>query len=352
LDPLIDTVILQPGDTVDSPDGHRYQVVNPLGNGHVYQVTEFISGDPQHFALKISTSEPDQWRITRHQSEIIQELTNSTDPSERAVFPTFISAFPYRGHFVLIIELLGSDLYSLLRSRQFAGFPLFLIQTTARQLLQALSVLHRHGLIHGDLKPENVLLPDDLSDSIKLIDFGSTQAAEGVHSSTVQTIWYRAPEVILGEPYGFPIDLWSLGCVLGEMHVGLPLFSSETPSESLSAMFRLLGPLPADMVAQSPFKEDLFLEDGTLKPREQYCREHRLAVGEAKEFFRPPDLASLLTSLPLELPTGRRDRARFVEWRGMLADLIERLLAYRPDERISIEEALQHPFMLIDFDEG
>jgi hypothetical protein len=103
------------------------------------------------------------------------------------------------------------------------------------------------------------------------------------------------------------------------------------------------------MVEQSPKKRDLFLEDGTVKSREQYCREHRLVLGEARKYMTAPDLVTLVTSLPLKLPSGKRERARYFERRGMLLDLIQRLLAYRPEERLTIDEALAHPFMLIDF---
>ena len=95
--------------------------------------------------------------------------------------------------------------------------PLAPRSSPLRQVLTALSFVHGLGLIHCDLKPENVLIVSLSRCIVKLIDFGSSCFVNDPHSSYVQSRAYRAPEVVLGLPYGPRIDVWSLGCILAEV---------------------------------------------------------------------------------------------------------------------------------------
>lgn len=98
------------------------------------------------------------------------------------------------------------------------------VRSITRQVLTALDYLHSIGLIHCDLKPENILIRSLSKCVVKLIDFGSSSFVHDPHSSYVQSRSYRAPEVVVGMPYGQKIDLWSLGCILVEIYTGRTLF--------------------------------------------------------------------------------------------------------------------------------
>ena len=125
----------------------------------------------------------------------------------------------------LVFELLSHSLYDVLRSTSFKGVSLGLVRKFARQIFSALSFLRSIGVVHCDVKPENVLLVSADRSAVKLIDFGSSCFVGDTPDFTyVQSRFYRAAEVILGLPYGVEIDTWSLGCVLVEMHAGTPLF--------------------------------------------------------------------------------------------------------------------------------
>ena len=87
--------------------------------------------------------------------------------------------------------------------------------------------MHSLGIIHCDVKPENITIASYSRATVKIIDFGSSCFTSDHLSSYIQSRSYRAPEVILGLPYDGKIDVWSLGCVLAELHSGAPLFPGE-----------------------------------------------------------------------------------------------------------------------------
>jgi serine/threonine protein kinase len=96
------------------------------------------------------------------------------------------------------------------------------VQSYAFQTLQALSYLHSQGIMHRDIKPQNLMITSE--GIIKLCDFGQSKFVvinKKDYSLDISTLWYRAPEILLGsEEYSFGVDLWATGCVLAEMHLG------------------------------------------------------------------------------------------------------------------------------------
>jgi homeodomain interacting protein kinase len=111
-------------------------------------------------------------------------------------------------------------------------------------VLTALLKLKQLGLIHADLKPENIMLLDPVRQPyrVKVIDFGSaSHVSKAVCNTYLQSRYYRAPEIILGLPFCEAIDMWSLGCVLAELFLGLPLFPGQNVHNQLVRMIKVLG---------------------------------------------------------------------------------------------------------------
>jgi cyclin-dependent kinase len=111
------------------------------------------------------------------------------------------------------------------------------------QLLLGLKHCHTRGIMHRDLKPQNLLI--EKGKKLKIADFGLSRnfnVPVGKYTHEVVTLWYRAPEILLGAKcYSTPIDIWSVGCILTEMLVGKPVFCGESEIEQLLTIFKILG---------------------------------------------------------------------------------------------------------------
>lgn len=144
----------------------------------------------------------------------------------------------------LVFELLSYNLYDLLRNTNFHGVSLGLTRKFAQQLCCALDFLSRPELqiIHCDLKPENILLVNPKRSTIKLVDFGSSCHMNEKIYQYIQSRYYRSPDVLLGLDYTMSIDMWSLGCILVELHTGEPLFAGQNEVSFLT-MFHYPFPI-------------------------------------------------------------------------------------------------------------
>lgn len=138
------------------------------------------------------------------------------------------------------MPLYNTDLHAFIRSN--APVDLTLARSMMRDLLRGVEHLHRHGVFHRDIKTSNILL--DQRGSVVLCDFSLASAVESRidHSMTVQTLWYRAPEILLGcSNYGMEVDIWSCGCVAGALIKGDDLFKGYCEIGQLFEIFHLLG---------------------------------------------------------------------------------------------------------------
>jgi len=143
----------------------------------------------------------------------------------------------------MILEYAESDLFSYLSQKT---YPLSasLIKNIMKQLLSGLSELHRHSIIHRDLKPSNILISQ--KGIIKIGDFGSAISLDdkknGAFSIEGFSRWYKAPELLFGcRDYDSYIDIWSVGCIFGEMLNGNPLFPGVNEIDQLGRIGGILG---------------------------------------------------------------------------------------------------------------
>lgn len=141
----------------------------------------------------------------------------------------------------LVFEHVEQDLATYIVKHSPRGFSTKEIRLLSREILQAVDFLHGNRIVHRDLKPQNILVTHD--GHIKLADFGlaKTYDFDMKLTSVVVTLWYRAPEVLLGQPYATPVDIWSIGCIIVELYTLNPLFSGSNESDQLTKIFRILG---------------------------------------------------------------------------------------------------------------
>jgi dual specificity tyrosine-phosphorylation-regulated kinase 1 len=263
--------------------------------------------------------------------------------------------------------MLSLNLYELLKNTQFGGVSLNLIRKFAKQVLKSLEFLARSDvdIIHCDLKPENILLRHPKKSGVKVIDFGSSCRSNKRMYSYIQSRFYRSPEVMLGLPYSVAIDMWSLGCILAEMHTGEPLFSGSDQFDQMRKIVSLLGMVPDGM-----------LDRGGDQTKLQFFEQVRTASGRSVWTIRQtkrPTSKSDSSSTQQEQPTktvvpstdpiasltevitaGSRQKKKFPPSEAhnsprnyqLFVDLVYQMLAYEPSERIKPHEALNHPFIL------
>ena len=268
----------------------------------------------------------------------------------------------YRNHQCLVFEMLSLNLYELLKNTQFGGVSLNLIRKFAKQVLKALSFLARGDvdIIHCDLKPENILLRHPKKSGVKVIDFGSSCRSNKRMYSYIQSRFYRSPEVMLGLPYSVAIDMWSLGCILAEMHTGEPLFSGSDQFDQMQKIVKLLGMVPDAMLERSSdqIKSQFFERNMTgSRPEWQVRQTKPTKSGDTTPAEAPkqPIVPSTdpIRSLTEVVTAGTRQKKKFPPSEAynsqrnyeLFIDLVYKMLAYEPSERIKPEQALEHPFI-------
>lgn len=199
--------------------------------------------------------------------------------------------------------------------------PITTIKTIMRQFLEGLEFIHGKNICHRDLKPDNILLDDELN--VKICDFGSSKILDGKSKKNIPHIvnkFYRAPELLFCRTdYTTKIDIWAAGCILIEMFTGEPLFPGKTDGLQFMEIVALLGTPP---VEDQPY---LYAR---LTPAT------RKAVDEVETFVP----ISLTRVFPKEFAEKDIEQA---------ADLASRMLVWHPDKRVTAKEALKHPFLKV-----
>lgn len=208
----------------------------------------------------------------------------------------------------LVFEYVATDLKRLIDQTVGRGECLesSTVKKMAHQLCTAVAFCHARNIFHRDLKPQNILVDDNFN--IKLADFGLGRAASvplRSYTAEIITLWYRPPELLLGcKYYDASVDVWSLACIVAELHTLAPLFMGDSEIDQLHKIFSILG-TPTNEIWQGVERLSLYRTDFPSYKRRGY--------------------------------------------RGIIADktlesFVNRMLVYDPIQRISAEEALGDPF--------
>ncbi|KAK2583988.1 hypothetical protein KPH14_006448 [Odynerus spinipes] len=305
---------------------YRYEILEVIGKGSFGQVIRaFDHKTGQHIAIKIIRNKKRFHHQALIEVRILEHLKKKDlDANASHNVIHMLEYFYFRNHLCISFELMSLNLYELIKKNNYQGFSLSLVRRFANSLISCLRLLYRENIIHCDLKPENVLLKQRGSSSIKVIDFGSSCYSHQRVYTYIQSRFYRSPEVILGLPYGMPIDMWSLGCILAELYTGYPLFPGEDEIEQLACIMEVLG-LPPEHIILLASRRRLFF-DPKGSPR---CVTN--SKGK-KRWAGSKNLAMVL----------RCTDTHFV-------DFVSRCLEWDPKKRMTPEEAVRHEWLSSSF---
>ncbi|OQV14172.1 Dual specificity tyrosine-phosphorylation-regulated kinase 2 [Hypsibius exemplaris] len=321
--------IVEPRDHV----AYRYEILYKIGQGQsskVYKARDHKTNTI--VALKLFRNDNKCRTLAENEEKLLRRLnaadTNVVTPAN---IIRMLDSFVFRKHHVIVMELLAESILSFMKRTSFKPLALEQVRAVARSTLRALTLLEKLRIIHGDLKPENLILREIGKTGIKLIDFG-TSCLEGQTTHTYyQTRYYRAPEVLLGLPYGLPIDMWSLGCILAELATGVPLFLTANEAELMARMMEILGLLPAEMQQQlqRDHFELHFNADGTAR----YWTGGPHSAREIDKYNGPPGCRTLRGAL------GEAGKNK------LFVDFMKQCLVWEPSKRMTPSQAYEHPWM-------
>jgi serine/threonine protein kinase len=217
-----------------------YELLSSIGKGAFAEVHRArCRSKGQDVALKVVNKQAFRKGANLGALKELQALQELQHPNVLGLHAVFIHADKVH----LVLTLCHCDLTALIKERSVTLSEAH-VKCIVMQLLDALVFCHRRGLMHRDIKPDNILLTRE--GALKLSDFGhATREREpGVAAyHEVVTLWYRSPELLFQSPeHGPPVDMWSVGCVLAELLLRQPLFPGlETDMSQLAHIFRLLG---------------------------------------------------------------------------------------------------------------
>lgn len=270
----------------------RYQVQSTLGKGMFSGVARAIDITTKNsVAIKMMRNN-DALRKGGYVEIAILEKLNQADPENRKHIVKFERHFEHKGHLCLAFENLSLNLREVLRKfGNNVGINLPATRAYAHQMFVALAHMRKCTIIHADIKPDNILvsfpsvpIARPLTNSIqvnesrnvlKICDLGTaidrSDAATAHNEITPYLVsrFYRAPEIILGMPYDYSVDMWSIGCTLYELYTGKILFTGDSNNQMLKAIMEIRGKFSAKLFKRGQLSHLHFDDMGNFVSVEQ-----------------------------------------------------------------------------------
>ncbi|XP_044917216.1 dual specificity tyrosine-phosphorylation-regulated kinase 4 isoform X4 [Felis catus] len=305
---------------------YRYEVLEMIGKGSFGQVAKCLDHKNNELvALKIIRNK----KRFHHQALVelkILEALRRKDKDNTYNVVHMKDFFYFRNHLCITFELLGINLYELMKNNSFQGFSLSIVRRFTLSVLKCLQMLYVEKIIHCDLKPENIVLYQKGQVSVKVIDFGSSCYEHQKVYTYIQSRFYRSPEVILGHPYNMAIDMWSLGCIMAELYTGYPLFPGENEVEQLACIMEVLG-LPPTHFIQTASRRQTFFECCISKDSKGFPKNMTNNRGR-KRYPDSKDLTMVLKT-----------------YDASFLDFLRRCLVWEPSLRMTPDQALKHAWI-------
>ncbi|KZV71521.1 Pkinase-domain-containing protein [Peniophora sp. CONT] len=292
----------------------RWQLIREMGSGAygvVASAADEISGET--VAIKMVTRVFDKVSLAKRALRELTLLRHFNNHENITGLIDVDAIAPGFNEIYLFMEPMEADLHQIIKSGQ--ALTNEHTQYFVYQILRGMKYIHSASVVHRDLKPGNLLVNSDCE--LKICDFGlsrgfDAQSEDGVSHMTeyVATRWYRAPEIMLAfRRYDTAIDVWSIGCILAELLLGKPMFKGKDYVDQLNKILDFVG-TPSDEVLK------------------------RIASDKARAYVRTLPIRK---KQPLNKVIPNAD--------PQALDLLEKLLAFDPAARLTVEQAIAHPWL-------
>ncbi|KAK3257325.1 hypothetical protein CYMTET_33583 [Cymbomonas tetramitiformis] len=239
--------------------GNMYDVLKVVGEGAYGMVMKSVNRQTGEVVavkeFKVNDDDPDAEEVRRTSRREVQLLKNLNNKN----IVRYLSEFYEREKLYVVMEFVPRNLLEVLEAHV-NGLDKEVVRRCIYQLCKAMTFIHKQDIVYRDIKPENLLI--DPQGTLKLCDFGFARKVitDGtILTDYVATRWYRAPELLLGppfrdkngsevrSPYGKGVDMWAIGCLMGELTDGDPLFAGDSDIDQLLRIQKVQGGLTKEM---------------------------------------------------------------------------------------------------------
>ncbi|KAH6580166.1 hypothetical protein BASA61_005287 [Batrachochytrium salamandrivorans] len=340
-------------DNWDDPEGYyriilgekldeRYHVYANLGKGVFSSVVKAQDSkdSDKDVAIKLIRNNDVMYRAGLKEIGILKKL-GEADPGDRKHVVRLLRHFEHKNHLCLVFESLSMNLRDVLKKfGKDVGINIKAVRVYAQQLFLSLSLLKKCNILHSDIKPDNILVTENKS-TLKLCDLGSaSDISENEVTPYLVSRFYRAPEIMLGLTYDTALDMWSIGCTLYEMSTGKILFPGRSNNHMLRLIMDLKGKFPPKMLRRGQFTPEHFDENLNFLQQES----DKIS---GKDIVKTVTLIKPTKELKQRLLVGIGKLSEEEQWlMNQFVDLLDRMLNLSPERRLTVKEALSHPFIV------
>lgn len=352
-------------DNWDDPDGYyriipgeildgKYLVGPTLGQGTfatVVRATNTLSKDSSSsssnnnnnnfVAIKIIRNNETMTKAGLKELALLEKIKD-LDPTDRNHIVRLKTSFDHKNHLCLVFENLESNLRDIIKKfGRDTGINIIAIKSYTHQLLSGLSLLRGAHLMHADIKPDNILVNKNHS-ILKICDLGSaTDISENDVTPYLASRFYRAPELILGIPHSYAIDMWSVGCTLYELYTGKVLFPGTSNNNMLKLVMETKGKFSHKMIKKgqyslqhfSPESFDFLSSEIDPITHKQYTNVLQITGPNLNQTIK-----SRLSGMEKQSSSNALLLNQFI-------DLLDSMLSLNPEKRPTPSQALQHSFL-------
>eukprot|EP00929_Paragymnodinium_shiwhaense_P057988 TRINITY_DN29046_c0_g1_i1.p1 TRINITY_DN29046_c0_g1~~TRINITY_DN29046_c0_g1_i1.p1 ORF type:complete len:402 (+),score=44.52 TRINITY_DN29046_c0_g1_i1:238-1443(+) len=300
--------------------------------------------EPRHVAIKVVRKSALMRTAAENEARILQSM-QAVDGDSKQYIVHLYSHFVHQGHFCLVFESMWDDLREALRRLTGGnGMTLSVVRAYTQQLLLGLRHLKRCKVLHGDIKPDNILVNEQHT-IVKLCDFGTAKSGEVFEPTAyLMSRYYRAPEIIIGCRLDVAVDMFALGCTLYEIFTGKVLLPGRSNHDQLRREMALLGMPPSKMISSGTFSSKYFDDKHKLLP------EGPAGASVSAHSTGHPDPSQDLQELvlkrvgPERCKSAKAEDQLYVERAKLFTDLLRQALHIDSQHRVLPDSALRHRF--------